>query len=99
MKEYYDNLVDAVNDLKSDGYINDFNLKSNSIFCKALDLDLKPSDFSVVKSYRFEDDSSPDDSSALYLIASNDEKVKGMIIDYHGAYSSIENQELLEMFK
>ncbi len=46
-----------------------------------------PSELIILKTYRFEGDSSPDDNVALYVIKDNMENV-GMIIDSYGADSN-----------
>jgi len=47
----------------------------------------QPEDLKIVKTYRFEGDSSPSDSSTLYLIEANDGQM-GYSIDAYGAYSN-----------
>lgn len=32
--EYYDNLIEAINGLKEQGYVEDFNLKQNCLECR-----------------------------------------------------------------
>ena len=49
-----------------------------------------PEELRVIKSYRFEGDSSPDDSSVLYLIEANDGLI-GYTIDAYGVYSNHED--------
>jgi len=51
-----------------------------------------PEDLKIVKTYRFEGDSNPDDSSILYLIETNDGKI-GFVIDAYGAYSNFETEK------
>lgn len=47
----------------------------------------KPSDLIILKTYRFEGDSNPDDNAVLYLVQDN-EGNRGMIIDSYGADSN-----------
>jgi len=47
----------------------------------------QPEDLLIIKSYRFEGDSNPDDSSVLYLILANDGLI-GYTLDAYGAYSN-----------
>ena len=47
----------------------------------------EPQDLTIIKAYRFEGDSNPDDSSVLYLIEANDGLI-GYSLDAYGAYSS-----------
>ena len=92
MKDY-NNLVDALQDLKVRGYINDFNLKPYCLECVTLNLQLHPEDFEIKEMYRFEDDSTPDDNSVLYAIESKD-AVKGVLVDAYGNYAEALSPEM-----
>lgn len=46
-----------------------------------------PEDLLIIKSYRFEGDSSPSDSAVLHLIEANDGLI-GYSMDAYGAYSN-----------
>lgn len=50
-----------------------------------------PEDLKIVKTYRFEGDSNPDDNQVLYLIEGNDGTI-GYSIDAYGAYSNHEGE-------
>jgi hypothetical protein len=47
----------------------------------------QPADLKIVKTYRFEGESDPSDSSILYVIEAND-GLTGYSIDAYGAYSN-----------
>lgn len=47
----------------------------------------QPQDLSILKSYRFEGDSNPDDSAVLYILKDVDGNI-GMMIDSYGADSN-----------
>ena len=47
----------------------------------------KPQDLTILRTYRFEGDSNPDDNAVLYLVQDNSSN-KGMIIDSYGADSN-----------
>ena len=51
----------------------------------------KPEELVIIKTYRFEGDSNPADSSILYLIEANDGMI-GYSMDAYGAYSSHDEQ-------
>lgn len=82
----YESLVDALDDLKQRGYEADFATDSACLYCGDLDLRLNPEEFNVDEVYRFEGDSTPDDSAVLYAISSST-GVKGTLVDGYGAYS------------
>jgi hypothetical protein len=97
MKDY-NNLVDALQDLSARGFTNDFNLKSNCLECKKLELELHPEDFEITDIYRFEGDSSPDDHSVLYAIESKD-GIKGVLVDAYGTYAEAMSPEMAMKLK
>jgi hypothetical protein len=47
-------------------------------------------DLKIIKTYRFEGDSNPDDSSVVYIIEAKD-GLRGYSIDAYGAYSNHED--------
>ena len=47
----------------------------------------EPEDLKIIKTYRFEGDSDPADSSILYVIEANDGKI-GYSLDAYGVYSN-----------
>lgn len=51
----------------------------------------QPEELSIIKTYRFEGESDPSDSSILYIIESND-KLVGYSLDAYGVYSNHENE-------
>lgn len=62
-------------------------------FMKLQDRDRKysPQDLKIIKSYRFEGDSNPDDNAVLYVVA-DDERNLGIIIDSYGMNSNYEGE-------
>lgn len=89
----FQSLIDALSDLKSRGYTEDFSLESSCLYCGDLDLRLSPEEFHVDEFYRFEGDSNPEDSSVLYAISSSS-GVKGTVVDGYGMYSEYINFEM-----
>jgi len=83
----YESLVDALRGLKTRGYTQYFEMEYFTIYCGLLDIRLTPEEFTVDETYRFEDDSTPDDSSVLYVISSKDGKIKGTLVDAYGVYA------------
>lgn len=57
----------------------------------------QPEELTIIKTYRFEGDSDPSDSSILYIIEAND-GLKGYSIDAYGVYSNHENEEGYDNF-
>lgn len=57
----------------------------------------QPEDLKITKTYRFEGESDPSDSSILYLIEANDGLI-GYSLDAYGIYSNHENEEGYDNF-
>jgi hypothetical protein len=60
----------------------------------------KPADLTIIKTYRFEGESDPSDSSILYIIEANDGLI-GYSIDAYGVYSNHDNDydEFIRLIK
>ncbi len=56
-----------------------------------------PEDLKIIKTYRFEGESDPADSSILYLIEANDGLI-GYSIDAYGVYSNHDDEEGYDNF-
>lgn len=89
----YDTLSEAINDLQGNGYTYDFNLKPECLECPSLKIEIRPEDFKVDKTYRFEGMSSTDDNSILYAISSKD-GIKGLLVDAYGVYAENISEEM-----
>lgn len=96
----YDNLIEAIEGLKKQGYTEDFNLKENCIECRAGAYRIFHNEFEIDKIFRFEDDtSSPEGSSILYAISSDKYHLKGIMINSYGIYSDGIADEMLHKLK
>jgi len=82
----YNTLSEAINDLQTNEYPYDFNLKPECLECASLKIEIRPEDFKVDKIYRFEGMSSTDDNSILYAISSKN-GIKGLLVDAYGVYA------------
>ncbi len=90
----FDNMVDAINDLKARGYDLDFNLKENYLECANTKRQLSPHEFDIMEVYRFEGMTNPSDSSILYAIQSHD-GLKGVLVNAYGVYADTVSQALV----
>ncbi|MFK7776438.1 MAG: phosphoribosylpyrophosphate synthetase [Saprospiraceae bacterium] len=92
---HYDNLVEALNDLKSKGYSYDFNLLDKCLRCETLDKDFSPVEFNVEEVIHFEgDDSSADSRSILYVIETSS-GIKGTLLTTNSIYHNNLSKELI----
>jgi len=57
----------------------------------------EPEDLTIIKTYRFEGESDPSDSSILYIIEAND-GLKGYSLDAYGVYSNHDYEEGYDNF-
>ena len=57
----------------------------------------QPEELSILRTYRFEGESNPSDSSILYVIEAND-KLIGYSLDAYGAYSNHDDEEGYDNF-
>jgi hypothetical protein len=90
----YNNLVDALKDLKARGFNLDFNLKPDCIECTANQLRLHPEDFEIKETYRLEEGSSPDGNSIIYAIEANT-GAKGVLVDAYSIYGEALNPAMI----
>lgn len=92
----YDTVTEALNDLKSRGYVYDFNLQNNRLYCPALKKEYEVQQLQVKETYRFEGDSDPEDEAVVYALAAND-GVNGTFVNGYGTYADTESEVLLQL--
>jgi len=97
--ENYSNLIEAINGLKKEGYVEDFNLKRDCIECRDGHYRIFHNEFVIDKYFRFEDDTNPEDQSIIYAISSKKYKLKGILINAYGIYSDPITNEMLDTLK
>jgi len=95
----YDTVTAALTDLDNRGYNLDFNLTSEALECKSINLQLMPEEFEIEEVYRFEGMTDPADSSVVYAISSNLSNLKGVLVDGYGVYAENISPELLNKLK
>lgn len=98
--EDYSNLVEGINGLKAEGYVEDFNLLADCIECRNGVYKVFHDEFEIDKFFRFEDnDSSADNSSILYAISSEKFGIKGTLVNSYSIYSDSITDEMLRKLK
>ena len=95
----YDTVTAALTDLVNRGYNLDFNLTSEALEYKSINLQLMPEEFEIEEVYRFEGMTDPADSSVVYAISSNLGNLKGVLVDGYGVYAENISPELLNKLK
>lgn len=93
--ESYTTLSGTMNELRKEGYVEDFNLQQNCLECRNGEFKVFAEEFKVDKYYRFEGDSNPSDAAILYAISSDVHQLKGVLVNAYGIYSEPVTDEML----
>ena len=92
----YSTLSETMNELRKEGYVEDFNLQQNCLECRNGQFKVFADEFKIDKFFRFEGESNPSDQSILYAISSNTHDLKGLLVNAYGIYSEPVTDEMLE---
>ncbi|WP_419800752.1 phosphoribosylpyrophosphate synthetase [Mucilaginibacter sp.] len=87
----FETLLDALNDLISRGYTEDFNVDEDMMQDREKNIKMTVDEFEIDEFYRFEGESNPADMSILYGISSEKYNLKGTLVSAYGTYSSNQN--------
>ena len=93
--EPYVTLSETMNELRKEGYVEDFNLQQNCLECRNGQFKIFAEEFKVDKFFRFEGDSNPSDAAILYAISSDTHQLKGVLVNAYGIYSEPVTDEML----
>ena len=94
----YTTVTSTLENLKNEGYVLDFNLKSNCVECTSPNIKLYPDDFIIDKFYRFEGASNPGDNAIVYAISSKN-GLKGTMVDAYGVYADSLTTEMVNKLR
>lgn len=97
--ETYDTLIEGIDALRTQGYVEDFNLKQNCIECRNGKYKIFHEEFVINKSFHFDVNEDPSDQSILYAIESEKYNLKGILINGYGIYSDDITNEMLNKLK
>jgi hypothetical protein len=92
----YTTLSETMNELRKEGYIEDFNLQQNCLECRDGQFRVFVDEFKVDKFFRFEGASNPSDAAILYAISSGSKNLKGLLVNAYGIYSDPVTDEMME---
>ena len=95
----YTTLSETMNELRKEGYTEDFNLQQNCLECRNGQFKLFADEFKVDKYFRFEGASNPSDAAILYAISSDTNNLKGLLVNAYGIYSEPATDEMMEKLK
>ena len=89
-------LVEVLERLRQKKIDNEFRMENGS-FTAGKGKAYSPEELSIIKTFRFEGESNPDDSAILYLIKANDGMI-GYSLDSYGVYSNHQDEEGYDNF-
>ena len=88
----YDTVTAAIEDLRTRGYLADFNQLFDSIQHNSDTI--HPQDFEITETYRFEGDSDPGDEAVVYAIETRS-GAKGVLMYGYGVYSEDMSEDMI----
>ena len=91
----YSSLLEAIADLRKQGYTEDFNLKWNKLDCSSGQCEILHDEFEIDEFHRFEENTDPSEQSVIYAISSKKYGLKGILINAYGVYAEPMTDELL----
>lgn len=94
----YATMTEAIEKLRKEGYVHDFNQHASHLECKKLEQHFAPENFTITHVYRWEGMSSAGDNSVLYTVETSD-GIKGIIVDAYGADADALSPEMIEKFR
>jgi len=89
-------LSETMNELRKEGYTEDFNLRQNCLECRNGQFKVFADEFKVDKYFRFEGASNPSDAAILYAISSDSKNLKGLLVNAYGIYSEPMTDKMVE---
>lgn len=90
---HYGTVTEAIENLREQGYLLDFNIESDHIVYNSGRFGID--DFEIKKVYRYEGDSDPADEAAVYAIESTS-GMKGILVTGYGIYSDQLSERILK---
>jgi hypothetical protein len=79
-------MITILNKLQKEGYQEDFQITEQGMTIKGKNIFFQPEDLTILRVFRFEGASNPDDMAVVYQIESKDGH-KGAYIDAFGTYA------------
>ena len=90
-----DTLTEVIEFLRAKFTIYNFELENGMLVSKETEEKFRPVELSIIKTYRFEGDSSADDMSILYHLKS-ESGTNGILINAFGMYSNPQFDEFIK---
>src|SRR5205814_1753263 len=96
-KQEMSSLVEVLDYLKEKSWDNEFKMEGHSFNLEKNQKHYNPQELEIIKTYRFEGESDPSDSSILYLIKDKTSDIVGYVIEIFGA--ATDSPEIEEFIK
>ncbi|GAB2485240.1 phosphoribosylpyrophosphate synthetase [Algoriphagus taiwanensis] len=97
MPNFEPTLVETLENLRKEGYTEDFNIRFDSLICG--NVCLLPNQFEVDKTFRFEGNTNPSDEAILFAISSVDGDIKGVLVNSYGTYADEMTKEMVDKLR
>ncbi|SFI38255.1 hypothetical protein [Halpernia frigidisoli] len=92
-------LSQVMNKLAQKGVVKEYRMNDEGeMRLTNSDKNYEPSELTILRSYRFEGDSNPDDNAVLYVAVDHEDN-RGMIIDSYGAESNYPGDKFDEFLR
>lgn len=95
-KSHYSTVTEAINKLREEGFVTDFNLEDNCIICNTVKFNVE--ELEIVDVYRYEGNSDPSDEAIVYAIESKS-GVKGILVNGYGVSSDSRTSCIIEKIR
>lgn len=94
----YRTLVEALTELRSKGFIEDFKFTGGKLECLRTHKAYGYNELTISEIHRFEGDSNPSDMSVVFALKGSD-GLKGTVVSSYGAVADIELLEFMDKVK
>jgi hypothetical protein len=96
---YYETVTQAVSELSKRGYTVNFNLSGSILSGPEHGINLNADEFNIDEVFRFEGDTDPGDEMVVYAISSQNNGIKGILVNAFGVYSDQISNDLMAKLK
>ena len=93
----YDTLMVAVDDLTAKGYTESFRAKKEKVEALYSKVEFDVEDLRIVKTYRFDGMTNPEDDVELFAIMASDGTMGTLVMSYSAEHD--QNEDMIKKFK
>ena len=74
-------LMEALNELKTSGYIFNFIKKNEFLYCSEKEMNFRSYELNITEKYRYENKNEPSKNTVLYAVESPEYDLKGFLVN------------------